>query len=195
LDRLLHHINQNWKLFFHHLWFTEGSGSKFPDFHSEDPDMKLIILNPEHWLNNESVKVAESGTHVRYYENIWWIRFSLVDEIHRGGRMSGRQCKCCNSPGFSLRHGGIWGAADDAVLNTVKWINEKAYPVIVVQDLFAGKTKTWYFLIWKSEMQPNSKLWKKNSIPQHCKSQTQSLSNIFYFWWQLACGRQLLTCE
>ncbi len=46
----------------------------------------------------------------------WWMRSSLVV------RPSDCQCWSRNSPGFdpsSLRHSGIWGAADEAVLNTV----------------------------------------------------------------------------
>ena len=34
--------------FFHHLKFTEGSGSKIPDFQFEDPDPKLLISDTEH---------------------------------------------------------------------------------------------------------------------------------------------------
>ncbi len=45
-----------------------------------------------------------------------WMRFSQVV------RASGCQCQSRNSPGFDpsiLRHRGIWGAADDAVMNNV----------------------------------------------------------------------------
>jgi len=36
--------------FFHHLEFTESSGSETPDFHFEDLDSKLIISDPEHFF-------------------------------------------------------------------------------------------------------------------------------------------------
>ncbi len=45
-----------------------------------------------------------------------WMRSSLVI------RSSDCQCRSCKSPGFDpsiLRHRGIWGAADEAMLNTV----------------------------------------------------------------------------
>jgi hypothetical protein len=41
----------------------------------------------------------------------------------RAVKASGCQCWSCNSPGFDLsilRHSGIWGAADESVLNKVK---------------------------------------------------------------------------
>ncbi len=59
----------------------------------------------------------ESYCHFRY-ATVWvWIKSSLVV------RASDCQCRSRNSPGFDpsfLRHSGIWGAADEAVLNTVQ---------------------------------------------------------------------------
>ncbi len=45
-------------------------------------------------------------------------------------RASDCQCTCCNGPGFDpgiRRHSGIWGAADEAVLNIV-WTKHKKSP-------------------------------------------------------------------
>ncbi len=53
---------------------------------------------------------------VQNFFYLWLIKSSRVV------RASGCQCQSRNSPGFDpsiLRHSGIWGAADDAVLNTV----------------------------------------------------------------------------
>jgi len=30
--------------------YTIGSGSEIPDFQLEDPDQKLLISEPEHWV-------------------------------------------------------------------------------------------------------------------------------------------------
>ncbi len=41
------------------------------------------------------------------------------------------QCTSCNGPGFDpsiRRHGGIWGAADEAVLNIIRLKNKKSPP-------------------------------------------------------------------
>ncbi len=63
-----------------------------------------------------------SSRMVMRYSRVWmrssrvWMRYSRVV------RASGRQCQNRNSPGFDpsiLRHSGIWGAADEAVLNNV----------------------------------------------------------------------------
>jgi len=47
-------INQNWKLFFTITSSQKdpdtGSGSEILDFQFEDPDPKLLISDPEHWL-------------------------------------------------------------------------------------------------------------------------------------------------
>ncbi len=51
--------------------------------------------------------------------SLLWMRSSLVV------RASDRQCRSRKSPGFNpsiLRHSGIWGVADEAMLNTVQSI-------------------------------------------------------------------------
>ncbi len=62
-------------------------------------------------------------------KNMWigssrmWMRLSRVV------RASGFQCQSRTSSGFDpsiLRHSGIWGAADEAVLNNVRPLKEKA---------------------------------------------------------------------
>jgi hypothetical protein len=58
-------------------------------------------------------------------------------------RASGCQCQSSNSPGCDpsiLRHSGIWGAADEAVLNTVqKMKNKKTPPSKNVLDQILGR--------------------------------------------------------
>ena len=38
-----------------------GSGSDITDFYFEDPDPKLIILNPDHWLKHMSEDELGTG--------------------------------------------------------------------------------------------------------------------------------------
>ncbi len=52
-----------------------------------------------------------------------------VDEISLVVRASDCQCTCCNGPGFDpsiRRHSGIWGAADETVLNIVRTKRKKS---------------------------------------------------------------------
>ncbi len=72
---------------------------------------KLTLHNPEQhiWLRMRS--------------SLLRMRSSLVV------RASDCQCTSCNGPGFNpsiRRHSGIWGAADEAVLNTVRKKNTKS---------------------------------------------------------------------
>ncbi len=69
-----------------------------------------------------------------YIELLLFMRSSLVV------RASDCQCTSCNGPGFDpsiRRHSGIWGAADEAVLNIVR--KKKKYP--------PPKKKKYYFYL------------------------------------------------
>ncbi len=60
---------------------------------------------------------------VRMRSSLMRMRSSLVV------RASDCQCTSCNGPGFDLsirRHSGIWGAADEAVLNIVRTKRKKS---------------------------------------------------------------------
>ena len=62
---------------------------------------------------------------VRMRSSLVRMRSSLVV------RASDCQCTSCNGPGFDTsirRHSGIWGAADEAVLNIVRTIRKKIPP-------------------------------------------------------------------
>jgi len=64
---------------------------------------------------------CKSDNQINMRSSLLWMRSSLVV------RASGCPCKLSNGPGFksSIRwHSGIWGAADEAVLNTVHEIHE-----------------------------------------------------------------------
>ncbi len=72
---------------------------------------------------------------------IWiiWMRSSLVV------RASDCQCTSCNGPGFDpsiRRHSGIWGAADEAVLNIVLNKREKIPPKNIEKKNVNGGVKT-----------------------------------------------------
>ncbi len=64
-------------------------------------------------------------------------------------RASDCQCWSRNSPGFDpsiLRHSGIWGAADDAVLNTVHREKNKKSPCL---RFFADYFWSYIYIIFK----------------------------------------------
>jgi hypothetical protein len=68
------------------------------------------------WMRSSLVGMRSSLVGMR--SSLVWMRSSLVV------RASDCQCTSCNGPGFDpsiRRHSGIWGAADEAVLNTV-WL-------------------------------------------------------------------------
>jgi hypothetical protein len=80
------------------------------------------------WMRSSLVRMRSSLVWMR--SSLEWMRSSLVSmksglEWMRSSlvvRVSDYQCRSLNSPGFDpsiLRHSGIWGAADEAVLNTV----------------------------------------------------------------------------
>jgi len=71
-----------------------------------------------------------------------WMRFSPVV------RAPDCQCRSHNSPGFDpsiLWHGGIWGATDEAVLNTIHRKSQKI-PLFLLKysDSKCGRRFHWY---------------------------------------------------
>jgi hypothetical protein len=68
--------------------------------------------------------------------SLLWMRSSL------GVRASDWKCRSRNSPGFDpsiLQHSGIWGAADEAVLNTVHRKKSQKIPLSILQRKFAAQ--------------------------------------------------------
>jgi hypothetical protein len=66
-------------------------------------------------------------------------------------RASDCQCRSCNSPGFYpsiLRHSGIWGAEDEAVLNTVHRKKIKTIPPVNSSVLFRFASIFSHFIYW-----------------------------------------------
>jgi hypothetical protein len=93
---------------------------------------------------------------VRMRSSLMWMRSSLVV------RASDCQCTSCNGPGFDpsiRRHSGIWGAADEAVLNIV-WTKRKKSPPKIQKKMLSKKNlfytwmdiDTWNYklYIWKA---------------------------------------------
>ncbi len=74
-------------------------------------------------------------------QRIFWMRSSLVV------RASDCQCTSCNGPGFDpsiRRHSGIWGAADEAVLNIVRMFRETSEEDELVYDALLQQ---WFTLV------------------------------------------------
>ncbi len=73
------------------------------------------------------INIHTDDTSLRMRSSLAWMRSSRVV------RASDCQCTSCNGPGFNpsiRRHSGIWGAADEAVLNIVRKKNKKSPPKI-----------------------------------------------------------------
>ncbi len=81
------------------------------------------------WKQTDRYKCGWDLAECEYLAELWkrsshmWMRSSRVwMRSNRVVRASGCQCLIVNSPGFApsiLRHSGIWGAADEAVLDNV----------------------------------------------------------------------------
>jgi hypothetical protein len=68
-------------------------------------------------------------------------------------RASDCQCTSCNGPGFDpsiRRHSGIWGAADEAVLNIVWRKNRKNPPKKYLKKKYCQKL--WFFQTEQSDV-------------------------------------------
>ncbi len=82
----------------------------------------------DHLIRTRSVLISW------FWSNITWMRCSrLWMRCSRVVRASDFQCRSRNSPGFDpsiLRHSEIWGATDEAVLNTVHRIESSKNPPV-----------------------------------------------------------------
>ncbi len=88
---------------------TENSKQIFPENVGLSPNFHIYVSVSD-WY------IPRIGLPILLQKNMW-MRSSLVV------RASDCQCTSCNGPGFDpsiRRHSGIWGAADEAVLNTVQ---------------------------------------------------------------------------
>ncbi len=87
-------------------------------------------------------------------------------------RASDCQCTSCNGPGFDpsiRRHSGIWGAADEAVLNIVRTKRQKKFPQKILKKQNLGLVSMKYKSIldihkfWKYVV-PHADSWIVKSI-------------------------------
>ncbi len=122
-------------LFSKFQWAPTRVGSDFSVFQTTEsalsgPDGKGRVFKGQTfgWLNFEMMRsslVRMRSSLVRMRSRLVRMRSSLVV------RASDCQCTSCNGPGFDpsiRRHSGIWGAADEAVLNIIQTKRKKIPP-------------------------------------------------------------------
>ncbi len=125
------------------------------------PEMEVTIF----FLDRNCLNFAKflSGIVVSFFCNGWdlaefVVRYSQVWVISspewmkssRVVRAFDSQCRSRNYPGFDpiiLRHSGIWGAADEAVLNTGIVHKRRKNPIKSALKFFWNTVPVWY-LTW-----------------------------------------------
>jgi hypothetical protein len=94
-------------------------------------------------------------------------------------RASDCQCTSCNGPGFDpsiCRHSGIWGAADEAVLNIVRK-KEKKSPQKILK-----KKKIRYICFWPMFLYVWAVLRILQSSSKNCKKNLDSYCFVTFFY-------------
>ncbi len=89
------------------------------------------ILHSAQFIQIIKISPHQYSSLLRMRSSILRMRSSLVV------RASDCQCTSCNGPGFDpsiRRHSGIWGAADEAVLNIVRKKFKKSPPKIYIKN-------------------------------------------------------------
>ncbi len=116
----------------------EGGVEALPGIVQNTPTQVLEHLKSK----NTRLKYQNKCLDVRI--SMEWMRSSLVV------RESDSQCRNCNCPGYEpciLRHSGIWGATDEAVLNKVLKNFQNPKCVYIVQSADTRECFSYYLLL------------------------------------------------
>ncbi len=119
------------------------------------------------------------------------MRFSLVV------RASDCQCTSCNGPGFDpsiRRHSGIWGAADEAVLNIVRK-NKKISPKKYLKKISSYRKITKMFIIKNNQKHFRNKYFNSGKNWKIWMNQEKKL--LGRIWVSISnkkCATQIFSC-
>ncbi len=107
-------------------------------------------------------------------------------------RASDCQCRSRNSPGFDpsiLRHSGVWGAADEAVLNTVHWqkitLFRKSGPLAYVDSRrCTSRWGGWWARALSPSGRPRRPAASPTPAPPGCPARSSSICPWYCYWFR-----------